>query len=366
MSLLDFFRDRWKTEAVHSTYEFIDFSRSDHPTASSPIRSGEQYFRITVAEMYLKNDKEWFTNRSPAVYSVVSLRFGDKQEVFSHVSGPSGLKDLKAESLNRGVTINYPLMALTPFNGGDIEIEAGLVSLPGSNEAKRLLKVLTNFSKTLAVPQLSVALSFAQPLADGIADLVGSDEAQLVLRLHDMFMQNSPIRCGYMVSIDAKAGDINPNELWVKGDRLLRGPSLNEAKPLTGYHYTLMRVDAVDERDDYQFLSSIDGPYQSAITALNEAVLEPDPQKQKDKMMEAERLLSAAKVAAFKAKELTFKSGRRQVITALQKNFDEARSLLAPGVAEQPVARTLEQAMANTISVQEALIAGDVTVKDLE
>jgi hypothetical protein len=366
MSILTWFKERWKTEAVHSSYEFIDFARSDHTFPSTALKSGEQYFRITMAEMFLKNDKEWFTKRAPAVYTVISLRFGDKEEVLSHVSGPSGLKDLKAESLNRGVTINYPLMVLTPFNGGDIEIEAGLVSLPGSNESKRLLKVLTDFSKTLAVPQISMALSFAQPLVDGIADLVGSDEAQLVLRLHDTFTQNTPIKPGYFAIIDAPAGTISADELWVKGDRLLRGESLAKATALIGYHYALLRVDAVDERDDYQALSSIAVPYQSAIATLNAAILEPDEQKQKDKMLEADRLLGAAKIAAFNAKELTSKAGKRQVILALQKSFEEARALLGSGAAEQSVARTLEQAMSNTISVEEALIAGEVTARDLE
>jgi hypothetical protein len=316
--------------------------------------------------MFLKNDKEWFTQRSPAVYSVIRLRFGDKEEVFSHLSGPTMLQNMDATSLNKGVTINYPLMALTPFNGGDIELEAGLVSLPGSNEAKQLLKVLTDFIKTLAVPHLSVALGFAQPLVDGITQLVGSNEAKLVLRLHDTFAQNHAIKPGYLAIIDAPAGSIPASELFVKGDRLHRGASLAASTPLTGFHYTLLRVDTVDERDDYHALASIDEPYQSAIQALNEAVLEFDEQKQKDKMLEAERLLGAAKIAAFKAKELTLKTGRRQVITALQKGFEEAKALLGPGAAEQAVPRTLSEAMQGAMKPSEALLAGDVTIHDLD
>jgi hypothetical protein len=366
MSLLDWFQSRWKNAAVHTTYEFLDASRVDGRTMSSaPIRSGEHYFRISLAEMFLKNDREWFTAYSPAVYSVVKLRFGDKEESLSHVAGPSGLKDLKATSMNKGVMINYPLMPLVPFNGGDIELESGLVALPGSNDVKRFLKVLTDFSKTLAVPQLSLALSFAQPLVDGITELVGSDETKLVLRLHDSFTQGGTIRAGYLALINAATGTLDKNEMWVKGDRLHYGATKDSALPLEGYDYVLLRLDSVDERDDYSSLSSIDGPYQSAITALNESVVEPDPQKQKDKLTEAERLLGAAKVAVFKSKELTFKTGRRQVIQALQKGFDEAKALLAGGAAEQAISRTLAEAMTGAMSAEEALLAGEVSVADL-
>jgi len=359
MNLFQWLQDRWKSAAVHLIYEPITLV-DGRTMPSSPIRSGEQYFRITLAEMFLKNDRNWFTNYSPVVYSVVKLRFGDKEETFSHVAGPSGLKDLRAQSLNKGVTINYPLTALMPFNGGNIELETGLVALPGSNDAKRLLKVLTDFSKTLAVPQLSIALGFAQPLVDGITELVGSDGTNLVLRLHDTFTQDGTLSSGYLVVVSAAKGTLEPKQLRVKNDRLCYGTD-----GLDGYDYMLLRIDSVDERDDYHALSSIDEPYQNAISALNDAVLEPDPQKKKDKMLGAERFLGAAKVAAFKSKELTFKTGRRQVIQALQKGFEEAKQLLSSGAAAQQIARSLGEAMTGAISPAEALVAGEVTVQDL-
>jgi hypothetical protein len=368
MSLMDWFQDRWRSPGVHLTYEFIDASRVQGlapPMSAAPMKSGEHYFRITLAEMFLKNSRAWFTNYSPAVYSVVKLTFGSQEEAVSHIAGPSNLQDLKAASLNKGVTINYSLTPLIPFNGGDVEIEAGLVAVPGSNDVKRLLKVLTDFSKTLAVPQLSVALTFAQPLSDGIMDLVGANDNQLVLRLHDTFSQGGGFRPGYLALIGALDKELKVEQMWVKGDRLYYGATSDEAVALTGYDYALLRVDSVDERDDYHALSSIDTPYQSAISALSDAVLEPDPQKKKDKMTEAERLLAAAKVAAFKSSELTFKAGRRQVIQALQKGFDEAKALLAGGAAGQDVAGTLKKAMAGAMSVSEALLAGPPTVADL-
>jgi len=365
-SLFKWFADRFQKDAVHYTYVYLDPSRSEGRTfQTTPVVSGEHYFSITLAEMFLSKSKEWFTNRSPALYSLIKLKFGDKEETFTQVAGPSGLQDLDAKSLDRGVLLNYSLTPLIPFNGGDIELEAGLVSLPGSNEASSLLKVLTDFSKTLAVPQLSVALGFAQPLVDGITTLVGAKETQLTLRLHDKFGAGKPLSPGYLAVLSAPEGTFN-EPLWVKNDKLHRGPDQKTAQPVVGLDYFLLRLDAVAERDDYHALAAIDGPYQSAVAALGEAVVEFEPAKQKDKLLEAERLLVAAKVAAYKAKELTFKTGRRQVIEALQRSFQEAKGLLAPGAAEQSsVSKTLAQVMQNAMQADEARLLGEVGPRDL-
>lgn len=366
MSLFSWFKDRWKHEAVHSTYEFLDAAHVEgRSIPAGSIRSGEQYLRLTLAEMFLKNDREWFTAYTPAVYSAVSLTFGNSKEELSHVAGPSGLKDLKAGAANRSVTLNYPLTPLVPFNGGDIELELGLVALPGSNDAKRLLKVLTDFSTSLAVPQISLALSFAQPLVSGITELVGAEDTKLVLRLHDTFTA-ATLQAGYWVVVGAPTGALSAAQMWVKNDRLHYGPTAAAATALTGYDYALFRLDALAERDDYQALTAIGEPYQAAIDALSASIQEPDPQKQKDKLLEAERLLGAAKLAAYKSKELTFKAGRRQVIEALQKGFNEAKGLLGSGAAEQNVAATLARAMAGAMSAKEAVLAGEVSIRDLE
>lgn len=368
MNPMKWFRDRFQSPGSRFAYEPIDPARVDGGIPPrGPVRSGEQYFRVVLVEMFLRNDRNWFTDYAPAVYSLVTLRFGDREETVSHVAGPTPLNDLKkASSENRSVTLNYPLTPLLPFNGGDVEMELGLVALPGSNDIKRLLNVLTSFSKALAVPQLSLAVGFAQPLVAGITELVGSEDTKLVLRLHDMCGQGGkPLQPGYRAVVAARLETFKAADLYVKNDRLFSVTDLPRERQIEQYSYMLLRVDVVDERDDYQSLSSIAEPYQSAIASLDAAAREADPQKQEEKVREAERFLGAAKVAAFKAKELTIRTGRRQVIEALQKAFDEAKELLAPGTVDPAVARTLQEAMTGAISVDEARLKGAVAARDL-
>ena len=364
MNVFDFFRDRWRSDAVQLTLESIGAAQISGPTEPPvALRAGERYFRITLAEMFLKNDRDWFTDYAPAIYSIVKLKFGDREEIVSHISGPSGLKDLEAASLNRAVLLNYFLTPLLPFNGGDVELEIGLVALPGSNSAKRLLKVLTDFSKTLAVPQVSIAMGFAQPLLNGIMELVGSGETKLVLRLRNGFGQGgNALTSGFFAVIDIPAGTLDKRRLFVRDDRLHYGDTLQTAVPLRGLNYFLVRIDAPEVRDDYLALASINDPFRKAMDALQAAVQSSDAKK-KEKLEEAEGYLTQARFAAYGAKELTTKVGRRQVVDALRAEFDQAKRDFGEGVAGSQ--SDLAQAMANAQSPSEARRAGEVQLSEL-
>ncbi len=85
----------------------------------------------------------------------------------------------------------------------------------------------------------------------------------------------------------------------------------------SGSFVTLFRVDVTQTRDDYDSLTSIAGPYNDALDMLSNAQTQ-DDSALKDKMMkEAEKRYAAARLAAFRAPELTTTVGRNQVLEAL-------------------------------------------------
>ncbi len=52
MNVFDFFRDRWRSDAVQLTLESIGAAQISGPTEPPvALRAGERYFRITLAEM---------------------------------------------------------------------------------------------------------------------------------------------------------------------------------------------------------------------------------------------------------------------------------------------------------------------------
>jgi hypothetical protein len=365
MSVWTWFRNRWQQEATHYTYFPIDAANvSGRTLFPDEIKSGEHYFKLTLAEMFLKNDREWFSAWHPVTYSLIKLKFGDSEETISHVAGPSSIKDIDQHA-NASISMNHTVVPVVPFNGGDIELEAGLVAVKDSDDVKQLLKVLTDVSTTLAVPQLSAAVSFAQPLVNGIETLAGSDKNKTVLRLHDTFSSGPLLRARYLAGIDAAAGTIPENELFVKNDKLCRGTSLANSQQLNGQNYVLFRIDALAQRDDWDELTVIKEPFQLAIDMLNAALGEPDPDKQKSMVEEAKRRLAFAKLAAYKSKDLTKVAGRRQVTDSLQRKFEEAKQMFGQGAAAPLEEFSLAQAMAKPMPHAEAVALGEMDESEL-
>lgn len=138
------------------------------------------------------------------------------------------------------VNVNHQLTSLLPFNGGTVELAAGLLAMQGSDALGRFIKVLGDFSSLLVVPQLSAALAVATPLANGITELVGATNAELVLGLHDTWTAQTGganlLREKYFAVILAQDHEIDEKMLWVENDRLKYGDSLQTSKMLTGYH----------------------------------------------------------------------------------------------------------------------------------
>src|SRR4051794_27360837 len=149
MDLLKWLKERWQTDATHDAYWRLVSAQNVQ------ARSGENYFQLTLTEMFLKDDRKWFAAWQPACYVAVRFRFGDKDETINHLAGVSALKDVDAGHINRGVALNYSITPLVLFNGGEVEIDAGLIAVKNEDDIKRLVKVLGDFSRVLAVPQLS-------------------------------------------------------------------------------------------------------------------------------------------------------------------------------------------------------------------
>ena len=365
MSIWTWFKNRWQKEAQHFTYLPIEVNHVEGRNLfPDEIKSGEHYFKLTLADMFLKDDRAWFSAWHPAVYSLIKFRFGDTEESVSHVAGPSTIKDVDQHP-NASISMNHTLVSVVPFNGGDIELESGLMAIKDSDDVKQLLKVLTDVSTTLAVPQFSAAIKFAQPLVNGIEELTGSNKNQTVVRLHDTFSAGPTLRARYLAAVGAPAGSIPAGELFVKNDKLCRGANIASAQPMTGRDYMLLRIDAMSQRDDWEDLTSIKEPFMQAIEMLNAALNEPEPDKQKGMVEEAQRRLGAAKLAAYRSKDLTKVVGRRQVVGALQQRFTEAKKMFGSGAAAPLEEFSLSSVMAHAMAPDEARALGELDEAEL-
>jgi hypothetical protein len=334
MPAFSWFKDRFRREDEHYIYHAIPAAHVSYQDGSAaddhPLVAGQDYFRVWLVEMFLKNDRDWFSAWYPAVLSAVSFQFGGNPQVVSNVISQSKQKDLLpkdlgSSDLNKFLAMNREMTGLLPFNEGTVTVDAALVAMQGNNDVKELIKALGSFGSILALPQLSAVVKIAAPLADAIGSLVGATHAAFMTGNSQTFSEkggggDATLRAGYYTMLDAKDSDLSRDKLWVVSDRLQYGDTAAASKPLTGFNYILVRIEHRETRDDWDSLSSIHTPYQNALNAL-----------QTGNVDQAQVHLKSAIAAALAAPELTKKVDRRRVVEALRARFEEDKQNLGAG-----------------------------------
>src|SRR5207253_2698087 len=94
--------------------------------------------------------------------------------------------------------------------------------------------------------------------------------------------------------IRANEDQVSADQLWIIDDHLRIGPSLDANQSFSGYAFMLLRIDGVEERDDWQELSAIQDPFQEAINA-----------QLRGRPHEADTFLRQAMAAALQSSDLT-------------------------------------------------------------
>jgi hypothetical protein len=280
-----------------------------------PVRANVDYFRVWLAEMYLSKSKAWFQDWYPAVHSSVRFQFGTETVEIPNIAGELRLKDVKAANLARVVSLNYPMTTLMPFNGGTVELSAGLLAVQGQNQVGRFIDVLGEFAGLLAVPQLSAALKVAVPVASGIQELLRAANGGLHVGLHQGFTGTSgptQLRAGYQVVVLAERDEVGPEDLWVEGGRLHGGDAAGPSAPFSGKDYMLFWIERVTERDDWESFANVKEPFNEALDALAE-----------DEPERAQSLLRTALVIARKSPDFT-RADRTRIARTLKEEFDRA------------------------------------------
>ncbi len=275
------------------TYEPIDPRNATYQGAAEKLPSihpGEDYFRLVLAEMYLKDDKHWLRDVYPVVHSLVTLTYADQQVELPYVAGPGNMQNMTSSNLSTFLSLNHPLTGLLPYRGGKVNLQAGLLAVPGSDTVGSLLKVLGDFAGMLVIPQLSTAIQVASKVSEGLQSIVNPASGTLHVGLQQAFGDGGtsvPFASGYHVAIAAPPGTVDPSKLRVVNGRLQYGPP-GTRDPVWGtFDYMLFKIEAISSRSDWASFTTINTQLNAAATALAE----------KDKV-KALAYLESAKLAA--------------------------------------------------------------------
>lgn len=314
MSLIDWFANLFVKEAKHYVYAPV-------PSEVEKIvfQEGQHYFRLRLAEMFLKDDRKLFRKVVPVVSSLVSLQFGSNAaQQLPNIAGPLAL-NLNENSLGKGVQLNYSLTNLVPYRGGTVSVSAALLAYVSKDYLQSFLALANSVSGLLTIGQLSAALKVADSAAGALQDLLDSGDKDVRLVYHNEYAGSDnlggvSLTSGYFAVVAADAGKFNSANLLVKNSQLYCGADPDTAQPLTGYDYMLFSVEAALYRDDFRYFTE----YNSLLyTSIEKGMTD---------KAEGDAVIRVGMLAVFKSDDLTYVDKTR-VAAALKAEYEERLSL---------------------------------------
>jgi hypothetical protein len=326
MSFFDQIADLFTSEARHLVLQVIPKERQEPAVDSTVIQAEKHYVRVWLADMFLKDDRRLFRGFVPVVHSVVRLQFGSKAALeLPYVAGPQDIG--MGTTLGEGIQVNHALTNLLPFRGGKVSISAGLFAYKAKDFFEGFSKVLHDVTGMLNVGQLSAALKVVDSAVAGVQNLFGAGEKDVHLLYSETFAGatgagGATLRSGYVAVVKADAQSFDKAKLYVKQSQLCFGKSLAEARPLEGYDYMLLRIEASTERDD--FLT-----FETFAELLKKAIEE----GVRDRAA-GDAVIKTALLAAWSSPDLTI-ADRRRVVVALDHIYREALAPI-PDVQARP------------------------------
>ena len=310
MSIIDWFNNLLATEAKHYVFAPIPSDIEE-----IEFQEGQHYFRLRLAEMFLKEDRKLFHEYVPVVSSAVELRFGDNAaQQLPCVVGPLAL-NLGESSLGKGVQLNYSLTNLVPYHGGNVAISAALLAYVDKDYFQEFLSMVNSISGLLTIGQLSTTLKVVDSAVNGIQELFHAGDKEIRLVFHNEYsgednLGGISLKNGYFAVIDADASHFATEKLFIKNSQLQFGDDPESAKPLTGYDYMLFRVEAALARDDFRYFAEYNNLLYTAI------------EKGMADKAEGDVIIKAAMLAVFKSDDLTYVDKTR-VAAALKQEYED-------------------------------------------
>jgi hypothetical protein len=361
MSLWNSIHGLFTSARQQLTEHTVTAGHTDRGGDSVAGRSEQHYFRVKLAQMFLRRESAFFTTYYPLAYSTVSALFNGEPHEVSNVADASRLT-LQQDRRGDYVAKNFVLSPLMPFGGGNVRIAASLHAVQGRHDLAALADTLGGFAELLIVPELAAAIRIARPLAAGLQKAFADAGASAHLVYANSFVGQGSVpgsatylHDGYIAVIRAPRGEVNVADLHVVSDELRTGPSLQEAVPFVDHDFMLIHIEVREDRDDFNQLRAIREPFDAALNAV-----------QLGDQAQADALYRATIAAVLRSPELT-KADRRRVSAALKADFEEARETIGVRSVTRSIARYDLQSRVrqHPMTTSDALRRGEPTFAEL-
>jgi len=234
-----------------------------------PLAAGEGYVRIWLEQMRLAEGRRLWSKRYPLVHAFTSLDAPGAVRTAPYIADPGPLATVSISGLDRVVASTHVIFGPAPYLGGRLDIAVGLFSLAADRGVEGAIRLMAALSPLVIGPGAAVLGDIAQPLARAVEHLLGTDDARLQLGLRSTYAtggERSPaIRRGWIAVIDAPPTTFDVAALRVV-DRQLCVATSGSVTALDRHDLILLRVETLDQLDDWRLLESLDRMW-GAITA---------------------------------------------------------------------------------------------------
>jgi hypothetical protein len=222
------------------------FPVSDEKPPQRPtIEPQRDYVGLRINQLYLRDQRQWFTTIEPAVYASTEFLYGGSMRTDPFVVGPK-----KEDRLPSGMAIeNVGVFGPHPYRGGKLTYTLVLAQIPVKNVARDLLDIIESTGKALDPgAALLTWTKVGGVVLDGFDRLMGLAGVQPLIgirREHDADA-DPPLRAGHYAIIDTDEPD--PKMFWVEDDKLLHGPTRATAKPYRDADFVLYEITSPKDR----------------------------------------------------------------------------------------------------------------------
>ena len=361
MALFDALSGFFAKDAQQLVELAIDPARTDRG-GGGDVLAEQHYFRVKLAQMFLRKQSQFFVAKYPVAYSSVTATFDGEPREIANVADASRLT-LQQNAQGDYVAKNFMLTPLLPFRGGAVRIATSLHAVNGQNQLTGVIDALGSVADLLVVPQLSSAIRIAAPIAAGIQSLMAGTNGVAHLTYASSFVAASTgggsrtsLRDGYLAVLRAPHGQVATADLCVVNDELRIGGDVATAQPFTASDFLLLHVEGRADRDDVNEIRAITDPFNEALSAA-----------QRGDDAKASALYSVVVDTVLRTPELT-KADRRRVGEQLRQDYEEYTKGFARAGATRSISKGYDlarQLARNPMTPQQAELLADPTYEDL-
>lgn len=221
-----------------------------------PFQPDRQYFQVRLNEMFLAYQRQWFKAYLPMAVVISEFWYDEKRQAIPFVVGTEMFRADNKNVLDvprQGRLLHDTRVAgLHPYRGGPLTLSVVLYQVQQDDYLRNMLGLVEKITGVIDLAtNVTSYLELASVILDGVESLFDSGHVQPVLGVRQEFdPDDANVLPGYYAMVDLPEEELDPGQLWVKDNRLLRGPNRGEARSIRDADYVLYSVGQSETRSD--------------------------------------------------------------------------------------------------------------------